>query len=86
VSSTCFEHPSVHPQEDFYMQFYGISFMHPCKCIKHIRPCIHVSVSSTSGHRPDCLDGCKKEIPQNCIWKSSWGRTLGCSKHVEDTV
>jgi len=29
VSSTCFEHPSVHPQEGLYMQFYGISFMHP---------------------------------------------------------
>jgi len=29
VSSTCFEHPSVHPQEDLYMQFYGITFMHP---------------------------------------------------------
>jgi len=28
VSSTCFEHPSVHPQEDLYMHFYGISFMH----------------------------------------------------------
>ena len=28
VSSTCFEHPSVHPQEDLYMQFCGISFMH----------------------------------------------------------
>ena len=27
VSSTCFEHPIVHPQEDLYMQFYGISFM-----------------------------------------------------------
>ena len=23
-SSTCFEHPSVHPQEDFYVQFYGL--------------------------------------------------------------
>ena len=31
VSSTCFEHPSVHPQEDLYSQFYGISFMHPNK-------------------------------------------------------
>ena len=31
VSSKCFEHPSVHPQEDFYVQFYGISFMHPYK-------------------------------------------------------
>jgi len=28
MSSTCFENPSVHPQEDLYMQFYGISFMH----------------------------------------------------------
>ena len=31
VSSTCFEYPSVHPQEDMYMQFYGISFMRPYK-------------------------------------------------------
>ena len=31
MSSTCFEHPSVHPQEDLYMQFYGISFIHPYK-------------------------------------------------------
>jgi hypothetical protein len=29
LSSTCFEQPSVHPQEDFYMQFYGITFKHP---------------------------------------------------------
>jgi len=26
-SSTCFEHQSVHPQQDLYMQFCGISFM-----------------------------------------------------------
>jgi hypothetical protein len=26
-----FEHPSVHHQEDLYMQFCGISFMHPYK-------------------------------------------------------
>ena len=31
VSSTCFEHPSVHPQEDLNMQFYGIACMHPYK-------------------------------------------------------
>jgi len=31
VSSICFEHPSVHLQEDLYVQFYGISFMHPYK-------------------------------------------------------
>ena len=28
VSSTCFEQPRVHHQEDLYMQFYGISFTH----------------------------------------------------------
>ena len=28
---TCFEHPSVHPQEDVCTDFYGISFMHPYK-------------------------------------------------------
>jgi len=31
VSSTCFEHPSVHRQEGLYKQFYGFSFMHPLK-------------------------------------------------------
>ena len=31
MSSTCFGHLSVHPQEDLYVQFYGISFMHPYK-------------------------------------------------------
>jgi len=31
VSPTCFQPPNDHPQEDFYMQFYGISFMHPYK-------------------------------------------------------
>jgi len=33
--STCFEHPSVHPQEDLYMQFYGISFMKPYEQSSH---------------------------------------------------
>jgi len=31
VSSTCFEHLNVHHQEDLYMHFYGIHFMHPYK-------------------------------------------------------
>jgi len=30
-SSTCFEHPSVHTQEDLYTKLYGISFMLRCK-------------------------------------------------------
>jgi len=29
VSSALFKHPSLHPREGLYMQFYGISFMHP---------------------------------------------------------
>jgi len=65
-----------------------------------LRSCYgQATVSSQSGHgqltvthgqvkytdvyrRPDCLYGCMKEIP----WKSSWRWTLGCSKHVEDTI
>jgi len=31
MSSTHFEHLNVHPHEDLYMQFYGISFEHPYK-------------------------------------------------------
>ena len=31
MSSTCFEHPGVHHQEDLYMLFYATSFMNPCK-------------------------------------------------------
>ena len=31
MSSTCFERPSVHPEEDLYVQFYAISFIHPYK-------------------------------------------------------
>ena len=31
MCSTCFELPSVHPQEELYMQFYGISFLYPYK-------------------------------------------------------
>jgi hypothetical protein len=31
MSSTCFEHPSVHHQEDLYKQFYGIPVMHQYK-------------------------------------------------------
>ena len=28
ISSTCFELQSVHPQEDLYTEFHGISYMH----------------------------------------------------------
>jgi len=31
VSLTCFEHLSVHLQEGLYIQFYGITYMHPYK-------------------------------------------------------
>jgi len=45
VSSTCLEHPSVHPQEDLYMQFCAISFMHPYKQFGDGKMCL---ISSTS--------------------------------------
>ena len=81
VSSTCFEHPSVHPQEeDMYMRFYGVSLTYSCKKSGRWQD---VFVSNTSCHRPDCLYGCMKEIKENCMYKSSsWRWTLGCSKHV----
>jgi hypothetical protein len=31
ASSLCFKHPSVHPQEGLYMQFYGILSLRPYK-------------------------------------------------------
>jgi hypothetical protein len=31
-------------------------------------------------------DRMQDKIPQSCMYKSSWGWTLGCSKHVEDNV
>jgi len=49
MSSKCFEHPSVRPVEDLYMQSYGISFMDSYN-ITH----------NSSYHRPDCLYGCIK--------------------------
>jgi len=50
VSSTCFEHPNVHPQEDVYIQFYGISFMRPYK---------------QSGRWQDVLDTACTSLPED---------------------
>jgi len=61
VPSTCFECPSVHPQEDLHVQFYGVSFMHPYKQSGQWQ-----DVSSTSYHRPDCLYGCMKYHKTAC--------------------
>jgi len=55
VSSTCCEHPSVHLQEDLYMQFYGTSFTHP---YKHSGFYIHIYIYIWI-----LLYGCMKEIP-----------------------
>jgi len=48
VPSTCFEHPSIHPQEDLYMQFYGISFMH--KQSGHWQDVLDHPAHSSTGH------------------------------------
>ena len=61
MSSTCFKHPIVDPQEDFYMQFYGISFMHPYKQSGQWQ-----DVLGTQAHpaiHQTALYGCMKEIP-----------------------
>jgi len=54
VFSTCFEHPSVLPQEYLYMQFYGISFIHSYKqsdrwkdvLDKHILPSTRLKIEA----------------------------------------
>jgi len=38
ASLTCSEHPSVHPQEDLYMQFYDIFSIRPYKQSGHTLP------------------------------------------------
>jgi hypothetical protein len=75
VSSACFEHPSVHPQEDLYMQFYGISFMHPYK---------------QSGRWQDVLDHTRQSSIRNNKYQVSpihtcfsWWWAYSRPKHVE---
>ena len=48
MSSTCFEHLSVHPQEDMYMQFYGISFMRPYKQSGRWKDVLDTSIEQTA--------------------------------------
>jgi len=50
VSLTFFEHPSVHPQENLYMQFYGIFFMRPYKQSGRWQDVLHVSSTSCHEH------------------------------------
>jgi len=83
VSSTRFEHPSVLPQEDLYLQFYGISFMRPYK---------------QSGRRQDVFDTHmlpstrlltrmhEKYHKIACTLQLFLRMNLGCPKHVEDTI
>ena len=61
MSSTCFEHPSVHPQEDFYMQFYVISFMYPYKLSGRNQDVFDTEVYELVVS--DSLHGYMKEIP-----------------------
>jgi hypothetical protein len=57
LSSTCFEHPSVHPQEDLRIQFYGISFMHPYKQAgqwQDVLVCVRVYILLVLITQPNC--------------------------------
>jgi hypothetical protein len=65
LPSTCFELPSVHPQEDLYMQLYGISFMHLYKqsgrcqnVLNQIHPAIRLTAymdAWTKCHKTACI-------------------------------
>ena len=48
MSSTCFEQPSVHPQEDLYMQFYGISYVHPYKQSGRCQDVFDIAIDQTA--------------------------------------
>jgi len=57
LSSTHFEQSSVHPQEDVYMQFYGISFMHQYKQSGRWKAVLDTisSSASTDTHSPHSI-------------------------------
>jgi len=44
VSSTYFEHPSVHPQKDLYMQFYGIISCIRISSLVDVTMCLGITV------------------------------------------
>jgi len=54
MSSTCFEHPSVHPQEELYMQFYVFLSCTNISSLVDGRMC-WIRVSNTSFHLSRCL-------------------------------
>jgi len=56
VSSTCFEHPSVHPQEDFYIQFYIIFSCIHISSLVDFRMCAYHKTASTSPLEDEKLD------------------------------
>ena len=41
---------------------------------------------NTAWHRPACLHGYTKKYHKIACISLTWGWTLGCSKHVEDTI
>jgi len=56
VSSTCFKYPSVHPQEDLYMQFYGIFSCIHTSSLVDCRMCTYHTTASTSPLEGEHLD------------------------------
>jgi hypothetical protein len=78
VSSTRFEYPSVHPQEDVYMQFMLFR-----SCIltskKDVPDQALPSIDQTA--YMDALKKCHKTVCTSLPEDEH----LGCSKHVEDT-
>jgi len=62
---------------------FSTCFEHPSV---HLQEVLYMQFYDISFMHPEFLYGCVKEIPYNCMYNCSWGWTLGCSKHVEDTI
>ena len=84
MSSTCFEHPSVHPQEDLYMHLYDISSIYPCKqsgrCLYQLSSMKHILPSGrllTWMHERNTI----KQHVLLFLRMNTW-----MFQHVEDTI
>jgi hypothetical protein len=66
----CFEQPSVHPQEDLYLQFYGIFYMHSSKQSDRCRD-VFDAVSNIPTSARLLIRMNEKKYYKNSMYKSS---------------
>jgi hypothetical protein len=77
--------PSARPQEDLYMQFYGIFFMHLYKQSGRCRYVLD-TISNRNWHRPDCFCWCMKIYHKTACINLPEDEHLSCSKCVEGNI